>query len=159
MKAIMTPQLWIGVQVLLDILMVVLLVWFLRSFSRHQASWSEHDAAIQKADSILVEMREISRTLENNLKEKKELSHRILTRMDEELKRAEDSYNRISALLPKSPNETSGRTDPGDSSTRASVNALIERGIPKEEIARQLGISVGEVELILKLFPKSPKNP
>jgi hypothetical protein len=159
MKAIMTPQLWIGVQVLLDILMVVLLVWFLRSFSRHQASWNEHEAAIKKAESILVEMREISRTLETNLKEKKELSHRILARMDEELKKAEESYDRISALLPKVQDEASGRVDPGDFSTRASVNALTDRGLPKEEIARQLGISVGEVDLIVKLFPKSPKKP
>lgn len=154
----MTPQLWIGLQVFLDILMVALLVWFLRTFSRHQASWNRHEAAILKAETILVEMREISRTLENNLKEKKELSHRILTEMDQELKKAEESYSRISALLPKSQAEPSSRSESGDGSkTRASVNALIEKGLSKEEIARTLGISVGEVELVVKLFPSERK--
>jgi hypothetical protein len=149
----MTPQLWIGVQLLLDILMVGLLVWVLRSFARQRASWNRHEAAIQKAEAILVEMREISRTLETNLQEKKELSHRILTQMDQELKRAEESYTRISALQPKSQSEPPSRPESVDK-TRASVGALLERGLSKEEIATHLGISVGEVDLIVKLFPQ-----
>ncbi len=148
----MTPQLWIGVQLLLDILMVGLLVWVLRSFSRQRASWSRHEAAIQKAEAILVEMREISRTLETNLQEKKELSRRILIQMDQELKRAEESYTRISALVPESRPEPGPRNESVDK-TRASVGALFERGLSKDEIATHLGISVGEVELIVKLFP------
>ena len=152
----MTPPIWIGVQLLLDLLMVALLVWVLRSFSRQRASWNRHEAAIQRAESILVEMREISRTMEANLQEKKELSHRILSEMDLELKKAEESYTRISALLPRSQPESSPRPESLER-TRASVRALTEKGLSKDEISRHLGISVGEVELIAKLFPPPKK--
>lgn len=151
----MTPQIWIGLQICLDLLMVALLVWFLRTFSRLHASWGRHEAAVSKAEAILAEMRDISRSLEANLKEKKELSHRILTEMDQELKRAEASCSRISALVPKTAPGFSGQPDASEGvRTRASVRGLIGRGLPKEEIARTLGISLGEVELVVKLFPE-----
>lgn len=152
----MAPQFWIGAQIFLDMIMVALLLWFLRSLSRRQASWNEHQAAIQKAEIILVEMREISRTLEENLQQKKELSNRILIRMDQEMKKAEECYGRISAVLPELCAVRSFPSDSKDSEkTRASVYELLEKGLSKEEISRHLGISLGEIELIMKLRPLS----
>ncbi len=150
----MAPQFWIGAQVFLDLIMVALLLWFLRSLSRRQASWNEHQAAIQKAEVILVEMREIGRTLEANLQEKKELGNRILIQMDQEMKKAEDCYGRISAVLPEL---SAIRSVPSDSKdpqkTRSSVYELLEKGLSEKEISRHLGISLGEIELIMKLRP------
>lgn len=153
----MQPQFWIGVQVFLDIAMVVLLVFFLRSFSRREATWREHEAIINKAETVLVEMREISRSLEANLQEKKELSKRMLAQMDQELKRAEESYRRISAILPELSRVNSDRSQRMDPErTRSSVFALLEKGLNKEDIARILGVSLGEIELMTKLW--NPKE-
>lgn len=151
----MTPHFLIGAQVFLDLLMVGLLLWFLRSFSRRDASWRDHEQSVRRAEIILGEMREIGEVLDANLKEKKDLSNRILTRLDQALKRADESCSRLSAIIPeigRFPSATP--TDSKDpEKTRASVCALLGKGLQKEEIARHLGISQGEIELMMKLWP------
>jgi len=153
----MEPQFWIGIQVFLDLLMVALLVWFVVSCGRRQASWQNHEAAIRKSEAILAEIREITQTLEVNLQEKRELSSRILAQLEQGLKRAEESTSQISKIIPKTGRATAGhadlRSDPHR--THASVQALLAKGLTKEEVARHLGISVGEIELLLKLWPKN----
>ncbi|MEW6669186.1 MAG: hypothetical protein AB1512_28575 [Thermodesulfobacteriota bacterium] len=156
----MAPQVWIGMQVFIDLIMVGLLVWFLRAYGRRQASWHDHEAAMQKAQAILEEMKEISRALEVNLKEKKELSARILGQLEQGLSRAEAYSAQISEILPRT-----GRTvaaSPGASRdaerTRTSIDALLAKGLPREEVARHLGLSVGEIELLLKLRPRQEKG-
>ena len=155
----MAPHYWIGAQVFLDLLMVALLLWFLRTFSREQSSRKDHEEAIRKAETILVEMREVSRVLDANLKEKKDLSNRILTQMDQVLKKAEESYTRISSILPKMGRADSPQPDPRDpEKTRSSVYALLQKGLGKEEIARHLGIGTGEIELMMKLWPPEEES-
>ena len=155
----MAPHFWIGAQIFLDLLMVALLVWFLRSFSRQQASRDDHESAIRKAESILGEMREVSKVLDANLQEKKDLSNRILTQMDQVLKKAEESYTRISSILPKMGRADSPQPDPRDpEKTRSSVYALLQKGLGKEEIARHLGIGTGEIELMMKLWPPEEES-
>lgn len=151
----MAPQVWIGIQVFIDLVMVGLLLWFLRAYGRNQASWQDHETAMQKAQVILEEMKEISRVLEVNLKEKKELSARILAQLEQGLKRAEECSVQISKILPGSGRPLGGSPDPTRDAerTRASVDALLSKGVPREEIAQHLGLSVGEIELLLKLRP------
>jgi hypothetical protein len=153
----MEPQFWIGIQVFLDLLMVALLVWFLVSCGKRQASWQNHESAIRKSEAILAEIREITQTLEVNLQEKRELSRRILAQLEQGLKRAEESTLQISKIIPKTGRATAGpadlRSDPHH--TRSSVQALLAKGLTKEEVARHLGISVGEIELLLKLWPQN----
>jgi DNA-binding NarL/FixJ family response regulator len=155
----MSPHFWIGAQVFLDLLMVALLLWFLRAFSRRDGSFREHEQAVTRAEAILAEMREIGRVLEANLNEKKELSSRILTQLDQALKQADESCGRISAILPEIGRGLSpAPTEPRDpEKTRTSIYALLAKGLQKEEIARHLGISQGEIELMMKLWP--PERP
>jgi len=154
----MTPYFWIGAQVLLDLLMVALLLWFLRIFSRQQNSKEDHEASIRKAEAILKEMSDLSRVLDANLKEKKDLSNRILTQMDQVLKKAEESYARLSSIVPKL-GRVDSQPDPKDpEKTRSSVFALLAKGLDKEEIARHLGIGTGEIELMTKLWPPAEKR-
>lgn len=151
----METQFWIIGQIGVDVIMVALLLWFLRIQNRRQMTWQDHEAVIQKSVSILSEMREISVNLERNLEEKKALSQHILEQLDQGLKRAEESYRQISEIIPKSGHPGLSRKQAADDSThtRSSVLALLEKGLSKEEIGRHLGISVGEIELMLKLNP------
>lgn len=151
----MSAHFWIGAQLILDLFMMALLLWFLRSFSRKDHSWRDHERAVEKAGVILVEMREIGQALDANLQEKRELSNRILAQLDQALRKAEESYGRISSILPEIGRSLSAA--PGDAKdqekTRTSVRALLEKGFQKEEIARHLGISQGEIDLMMKLWP------
>lgn len=152
----METQFWIIGQIAVDFIMVALLLWFLRFQNRRQMKWQDHEAVIQKSASILSEMREISLALERNLEEKKALSQRILEQLDQGLKKAEESYRQISEIIPKSGHAGLSRQQAAvedNTHTRSSVLALLEKGLSKEEIGRYLGISVGEIELMLKLNP------
>ena len=154
----METQVWIGIQILIDLIMVALLVWFLRSHSRGQISWQDHEMVIRRAESTLAEMRQISQALETNLQEKKELGNHILAQLDQGLKRAEETYLQISKIQPRSGNPM-GQADPMKEAdrTRSTINALLGKGLSREKIAQHLGISVGEIELLLKLQPRRDK--
>jgi len=156
----MEPQVWIGIQVFIDLVMVGLLVWFLRSYGKRQTSWQDHEAAMQKAQDILAEMKEISRVLEANLKEKKELSANILAQLEQGLNRAEACSVQISKILPRTGRPVAASPDATRDAehTRASIDALLSKGLPREEIAQHLGISVGEMELLLKLRPRQERK-
>jgi hypothetical protein len=151
----MEPQVWIGIQIFIDLIMVAVLAWFLRSHSRIRMSWQDHEMVIQKAESILAEMRQISQALETNLQEKKELGKHILAQLDQGLERAEETYLQISKLNPR-PGHPMGQADPMKDAdrTRSTIHTLLRKGLSREEIAQQLGISVGEIELLLKLQPR-----
>ncbi len=152
----MEIQYWIIGQIVVDFMMLALLLWFLRVQSRHQLTWQDHEAVIQKSASILSEMREISLDLEKNLEEKRALSQHILDQLDQGLEKAEESYHQLSGIIPASGRAgRSGQQSVGEDGThtRSSVMALLDKGLSKEEIGRHLGISVGEIELMLKLNP------
>jgi hypothetical protein len=156
----MAPQVWIGIQIFIDLVMVGLLVWFLRTYGRRQTSWQDHESVLRKSQVILEEMKEISGVLEANLKEKKELSARILAQLEQGLNRAEACSVQISRILPQPGRPAAASPDPirDAERTRASVDALLAKGVAKEEIARHLGLSVGEIELLMKLRPLKERS-
>ena len=149
----MKTQIWIISQIAIDVIMVLVLFWFMRLQRRRQLDWQEQEQVIEKSEAILSEMRDISRSLEKNLEDKKELSRRILDQLDQGLKRAEESYHQISEMIPHSGSNRMQQQSPVQQRehTRSSVLTLLEKGLTKEEIARHLNISVGEIELLIKL--------
>jgi len=152
----MDSQIWIIPQMVIDILLVALLLWSVKSQHAQQKSHQELETVFQKSEHILSEMRQISQSLDKNLEQKKELSRHILSQLDEGLKRAEASYQQLSKIMRKP--VTSLEPDPMDfrdsSSVRSSVKALLAKGLSKEEIAQYTGLDQGEIELMLKLSTK-----
>jgi len=144
---------WIIGQIIIDIILAVLLLWFIRFHFRGKRSGHDTGETFREPEAILSEMRNISQALEKNLEEKKELSRHILGQLDEGLKRAEERYQQIQKIVQEY--STNMAYQPGilkDSrQARSSVNALLAKGLSRNEIAQHLGISVGEIELLLKL--------
>lgn len=151
----MESQVWIIGQILVDIIMVALLIWFIRAHQRREATWQEHEAVIARSQAILGEMSKISKGLEKNLQEKKELGQQILDQLDQGLRKAQESYEQLSRIIPKSTSAFSSSQGPvrETKQTRFSIQALLEKGLSKDEISQHLGISKGEIELFLKLKP------
>jgi hypothetical protein len=146
-------QIWIIGQIFVDVVLVVLLLWFVKFNDKRTIPWQDFETVFQKSESILYEMREISLALEKNLEEKKALSRHILEQLEEGMKRAEESYRQICNIVRKSGAAVSegSLSSKGTSQMRSSINALSAKGLSKEEIAQHLGISVGEIELLIKL--------
>lgn len=154
----MNMQTWIMGQIAADLILVGILLWLIMSGNRRRAKESqEREEELRKSEEILVQMREIAAELEGNLEEKRELTSRLLGRLDETLKRAEHRYRQFNDLF-----EVTDAASVRDKvslrkteDTRESIHALIDKGLTREDVARRLGISVGEIELFLKLGSRS----
>ena len=156
----MDTQVWVIFQIIIDIIMVAILLWLGRLHSKRQLPWQSFEMAIQKSETVLSEMKQIGQVLEKNLKEKKDLTHHILEQLDQGLNRAEERYQQICKIILKPDTTPIDQPAPlkDTNHTMSSINALLKKGLHKEEIAQHLGISVGEIELLLKLQP-SKDNP
>ncbi len=113
---------------------------------------SELNSFFEHPERILAEMRELTRQLDKNLEEKKEISKKMLGQLEDILKKADRSYNQLQNILKEYSSRPASHHPEHDSDRiRTSVNDLLKQGLSKEEIARELGISVGEIELLMKL--------
>lgn len=148
-------------QILIDLIILTLLIWLIKISGNRAKPKSSNIDDFQMPDVLVKEMREISEALDKNLEQKKILSHDILTRLNDGLEQAEAYAKKIEKI-----NEAHGfqeaygfqlREKGSDSKdreqTRSSIQALISKGFSREEIARHLGITLGEIELLIKLQP------
>jgi hypothetical protein len=150
----MDAQMWVIGQIVIDVIMVSVLLWFLRLYSRGQLSWKNHAAVLDKSVELLSDMRTISDDLEMNLREKKELSRSLLEQLDRALRRAEESHRQLSKIASVSSTgftrDTAILAEDADQ-LRSSVDSLLDKGFSKEEIAKDLGVSIGEIDLLVRL--------
>jgi hypothetical protein len=142
-------------QILIDLIILILLIWLIKvSGNRANPKRSMIDD-LQMPDTLVKEMRVIAEDLNKNLEQKKILSRDILNRLNDGLEQAEAYAKKIERI-----NEAYGfqlrerGSDLKDRErTRSSIQALISKGFSREEIARHLGITLGEIELLIKLQP------
>lgn len=150
----MNIQLWIMGQIVIDAVLVGVLVWLIVAGNRRKTRDMETQAeALRKSDEILAQMRDIAGELEGNLEEKRELTHRLLGRLDETLERAERRYEEFNALF-ESTDSAAAHDQVSLTETRGtleSIRSLLDKGLTKEEAAQRLGLSKAEIELFLKL--------
>ena len=148
----MEIQTWIIGQTAIEVIIIFLMLWFLRSHFAVRKQNSELNAFFEHPERILAEMKELTRQLDKNLEEKKEISKKMLGQLEDILKKADRSYNQLQNLLKEYSSRPASHHPDNDSiRMHTSVNDLLKQGFSKEEIARQLGISVGEIELLIKL--------
>ena len=156
----MEAQSWIIGQVIIDLFIAALLVWSIRLHFKDNSKSIDSEKIFAKSEKILSDMNELSQSLDKNLEEKRELSRKTLRRLDEGLRRAEDSFQQIQKLI----REFGAKVNPQSEimndtqKTRSSISRLLDKGLSKEEIAHLLGISIGEIELLSKLQPRSSNS-
>jgi len=142
-------------QILIDLIILTLLIWLIKVSGNRAKPERSNINDFPIPEVLVKEMREIAEGLDKNLEQKKILSHDILARLNDGLEQAEAYAKRIEKI-----NEAYGfqlRERVSDlkdrDQTRSSIQALISKGFSREEIARHLGITLGEIELLLKLKP------
>jgi len=153
----MEIQNWIMVQMVIDLVIVCLLLWFIRLNMKSKKADNETGDALRKSEGILAEIRELSLSLEKGLEEKRRSCGRILEEMDETIDRAEDACRRVKETardLGANPDRSKGVSKNSDQ-IRSSVKTLMAKGLPREEIAQHLGMSVDEIDLLIKLQTNS----
>ena len=156
----MDIQNWIIAQLVIDAVLVFCILLFMRSYLRSKKTENDFGDIFQKPENIISEMQEITRQLDRNLEEKKELSRLILSQLDDGLKRAEESFKQLQGVIREfsSKGGNSRETIKDREKIWVSVSSLLAKGLSKEEIAQHIGISVSEIELLLKLHSRTKKG-
>jgi cellulose biosynthesis protein BcsQ len=157
----MSIQLWVVGQIAVDVLLVGVLLWLIVAGNRRRARDEETRLeALRRSEEILAEMQVITRELEGNLEEKRELTNRLLGRLDETLERAEQRYEQLNQLFEtKETASVQDRVSLNEAyGTRESIRSLLGKGLSKEEVAQRLGVSLGEIELFLKLGGRTAQS-
>jgi signal recognition particle GTPase len=149
----MTIETWVIGQTAIEIIIILILLWFIKSHLAMRKKNSDLSSIFEKPEHILAEMRELTRQLDKNLEEKKEISKKMLGQLDEILEKADLSYNQLQSIIKEYSSKPvhSHNSEQDSQRVRTSVNNLLKQGLSKQEIAQQLGISVGEIELLIKL--------
>jgi hypothetical protein len=146
-------------QILIDLIILALLVWLIRVTGERVKSERSPMGDLQMPEVLVKEIREIAEDLGKNLEQKRRISHDILSRLDDKLEQA-DAFVKIMENIRQADCLQFGERifDSKDrEQTRSSIQSLLSKGFSKEEIARHLGITLGEIELLIKLQPvKSP---
>jgi DNA-binding NarL/FixJ family response regulator len=142
-------------QTLIDLIILALLIWLIKVSGNKGKTKRPGADDFQIPEGLVKEMREIAENLDKNLDQKKILSHDILARLNEGLEQAEAYTKKIEKI-----NEAYGYqlrervSDLKDrEQTRSSIQALMSKGFSREEIARHLGMTLGEIDLLIKLKP------
>jgi hypothetical protein len=156
----MTIETWVIGQTAIEIIIILLLLWFIKSHLAMRKKNSDLSSIFEKPEQILAEMRELTGQLDKNLEEKKEISKKMLGQLDEILKKADQSYNQLQGIIKEYSSKPvySYNSEQDSRRVRTSVNDLLKQGLSKHEIAQQLGISVGEIELLVKLQKRQIGN-
>jgi hypothetical protein len=153
----MEAQSWIICQVIIDLFIAGLLIWSIRLHFKDNFKSIDSEKLFAKSEKILSDMNELSQSLDKNLEEKRELSRKTLRQLDEGLRRAEDSFQQIQNLIREFGSKVNPQSENMNNTQklRSSISRLLDKGLSKEEIAHHLGISIGEIELLSKLKPRS----
>lgn len=159
----MEVQTWIISQIVIDIIIAILILWFIKSHLKGKKSVNHNDSLFKEPEMILSEMRQLSQQLDKNLKEKKEISRNILDQLDEGLQRADETFRQVQKIIKEFGTVTTCSKTPLEDTDRIreSVNSLLAKGLSREEIAQHLGISIAEIELLIKFQDRinAPKTP
>jgi len=149
----MGEQFWIMGQMAVDIFMLVLLAILLNLFRRDRGRMARSGELNMPSERLLEEMKQISASLEKNLKEKRELTGNIVRELETLLSDAKDASLQLEVLLNTwHKTETAGKSGPSDTERlKKSAKVLSEKGLSMKEIAKRLNIPMGELELMLKL--------
>ena len=153
-------QTWIIGQTVIEVIIICFMLWFLKSHLAMRKKNSDLRAAFEDPELILKEMRQLASQLDKNLEDKKDISNKMLDQLDDVLTKADHSYNQLQSVLKEynsRPLNTSN-TEQGSSRVKSSVNNLLKKGLSKEEVAQHLGISISEIDLLVKLQSSQINN-
>lgn len=154
-----TPiEFWVIMQVAIDLCLIILLIIFMRQVkavsSRSKSSGVEQVA--NTVEPVLREAQKVARQFEGQLKEKQHIVRGLNERLDSRIISLNLLMNRAEARLASSEN-VSGEKPTSHRDVyhlQQEIIALAENGFGPEQIADRLGISKGEVTLVLDLKKK-----
>lgn len=151
-----TTEFWIAIQLLIDLLLVLLIFYFLRNIKnrlRLSATREVAERVIGALEPLLKEADSVSKTFEGQLKEKNGLIKELNEKLDSRIISLNLLLNRSEVFLSSEVRNVAGGSD-HVYDQQASIVELYEQGHSAEEIAGKLSMPRGEVDLVIDLKKK-----
>jgi len=132
----------------------ILLIFFLRRAlrlipSRRAKAFStgkkDLEVNLEKINQLLVESESLSRNFSSNLVEKRELAKQLIETLDERIRILKQLLEKIEGKIPASNSGPNGKDGNGQ------ILDMAMAGCGVDDIAKRLGLSKEEVQLILDL--------
>jgi uncharacterized membrane protein len=155
-----SAQYWIIFQIVLDLFLVVLILMLIRSYKsglRKEAAQEAARQVIGLLEPLLKEAKATAATFEDQLKEKARLVQSINERLDSRIISLNLLLNRAAAQLSEGEDVNRTTQDHIYDQQDAILKLYRENHTP-EEIARQLAMPRGEVDLVIDLKKKFTGN-
>jgi hypothetical protein len=153
-----TIEFWVIVQVVVDLLLIIFFIVFLRQLkaSRAKQASSAVKALPQVLAPSLKEAEKVAGQFEAQLKEKQRLVRRLNENLDNRIISLNLLLNRAEVCLASHEKESRGkkRRHRHVYDLQEEIIGLGEKGLAPQEIANRMGISKGEVTLVLELKRK-----
>lgn len=153
-----TTEFWVIVQVVVDLFLIILFVVFVKQLraSRVKRAWSGADSLPQVLEPLLQEAEKVAGQFETQLKQKQDLIRRLNEHLDNRIISLNLLLTRAEACLASDDKESkeTNRAQTHVYDLQQEIMALGAKGLAPQEIASRMGISIGEVTLVLELKRK-----
>ncbi len=151
-------EFWVIVQVVVDLLLIILFIVFMRQLraSRAKRASSGVEPLPQVLEPLLKEAKKVAGQFETQLKEKQRLVRRLNEHLDNRIISLNLLLSRAEVCLASHDKESmeKDRSQRHVYDLQQEIIALGVKGIAPQEIADRMGISKGEVTLVLELKRK-----
>ena len=154
---IFSLKFWIFFQMLVDVFLVVMVLYFLRNMRagwHREATTAASERIITMLEPLLKEADRATRTFTNQLNEKKSLIRDLNEKLDSRIISLNLLLNRSEAWLqdPSPKMAVAAKTNVCDQ--QESIIQMHAKGLNAATIARKLSMSQGEVDLVINLKQK-----
>ena len=149
---------WVIVQVVVDLLLIILFIVFMRQFRAAKARQESSGIAAfpQVLEPLLKEAEKVAGQFETQLKEKQHLVRRLNEQLDSRIISLNLLLTQAEVCLASHEKESWGenRQYKHVYDLQQEIIDFGEKGLSPQEIANRVGISKGEVRLVLELKRK-----
>lgn len=149
-------EFWVIIQILIDLILIVIILYLLQNLKKILQSSISKDAAektIGMLEPLLQEADATAKTFEKQLKKKSTLVESLNEKIDSRIISLHLLLNRAELQLNRNPVPLSKNTDK-TYDHQESIFHLHVKGYDSEDIARQLSLPKGEVDLVIDLKNK-----
>lgn len=149
---------WVVMQVVVDLLLIIFFIIFIRQFraTKDKRASSGLEPLHRVLEPLLKEAKKVAGQFETQIKEKQRIIRRLNDHLDSRIISLNLLLSRTEVCLASHDKESRGENNPHRHvcDVQQEIITLGEKGLGPQEIAKCMGISKGEVTLVLELKKK-----
>lgn len=150
-------KIWLAVQLIIDFLLVIGIFWYLLRIRKdlEYRIFKSSSSKIRRAlTPFLKDAEKTALQFDSQVKEKRKLIKQLNDTLDTKISSINFIINRAENILNSSLNQFEEEKEEKSDNREEKIIELYQKGYSNEEIAKALGLSLGEVTMIIDLRKK-----